>query len=412
MIRRTAVLSSSVLVLALASPAYGTSQASSLDARLAQLLAGSGSTGLSVRVDVAGRTVFSHSPARTVSPASTEKLITGFTALRVLGPAHRFVTRLGSTAPPDRQGVIRGQLVLTASGDPTLSTAGLDTLAAQVRHDGVRSVTGGLVLDDSALSRVRRAPGWKPAFVPDELGPLSAFSVNGNACGWTSAGRCAATPGYLADPDLGNLQALRNALTRAGVAVVGPLSTSHETAHPLASVASAPLSAIVHEMLKESVNFDAELLLEDLGATAGDGSPAGGVRVIRAQAAALGVSLGGNIVDGSGLSIQDAMSADAEVAWLEAAQRSRTLWPVLSAALPIGCVDGTLAARTAFCGMANPVHAKTGTLDGMRALTGWVVDAAGHQVTFAFLIGGPLSSATAGKTAIDRSVLALAASHL
>ena len=78
----------------------------------------------------------------------------------------------------------------------------------------------------------------------------------------------------------------------------------------------------------------------------------------------------------------------------------------------MACVDGTLIHR--FCGTAaaGRVHAKTGTLDGTRALTGFVTDAAGHRVTFAFLVGGPPSSATRAKAAIDKAVLALATSRL
>src|SRR5947207_642680 len=81
----------------------------SLARQLNGIFATSGASALSVRVDVAGRgTVFSHSPARTLNPASTEKLITAYTALKVLGPAHRFVTKVGATVAPDSHGVVRG----------------------------------------------------------------------------------------------------------------------------------------------------------------------------------------------------------------------------------------------------------------------------------------------------------------
>ncbi len=398
-----ALATSAVLVAVAAAPAGAASP--SLASQLGSALAGSGSTGMSVRVDVAGRgTVFTRTPALALSPASTEKLITAYTALRVLGPSHRFVTRVGSTVAPDPHGVIRGRLVVTAGGDPTLTSAGLRTLARQLHAKGVRTITGGIVLDDTLFGRQRRAAGWKPQWVPEELGPLSAFSVDGN--GWRT------DAGYLGNPSIGNLQAVGRALAAAGIAVHGHFTVGHPSSkpHPLTSVSSAPLSSVVRTMLKVSDNFYAEILLEDVGAARGLGSSLGGVKVIRAEAAKMHLRLGGNIEDGSGLSRLDRMSANAEVAWLVATTRDPRLGPYLYAGLPIGCVDGTLKAR--LCGTVHRVHAKTGTLDGMRALSGFVVNAAGHRVTFSFLIGGPLSSAYRARTAIDKAVTVLSRSHL
>lgn len=405
--RRTAAsaLAAGALVLTVAAPASAQPR-SSLAATLDAVLAASGSTGMSVRVDVAGSgEVFSHTASRPVAPASTEKLVTAYTALRVLGPSYRFVTSAGSSVAADRNGAVHGRLVISASGDPTLTKAGLVALGREVRARGVHAVTGGLQLDDSHLSRVRRAPGWKDEWVPGEVGPLSAFAVNGNSWRGDSA--------YLADPTTGNLQAVRSAFAVAGVTIAGQLTVGRSTGtlHPLGSISSSPLSAIVRDMLKRSVNFEAEMLLEDIGARTGNPTPAGGVAAVRAQAAAMHVQLGGNIEDGSGLSSFDRATADGQVAWLEAAMTS-TLGGVLYAGLPIACSDGTLVRR--FCGTAaaGRVHAKTGTLDGMRALTGFVTNAAGHRVTFAFLVGGPPSSAGRAKAAIDKAVTALATSHL
>jgi D-alanyl-D-alanine carboxypeptidase/D-alanyl-D-alanine-endopeptidase (penicillin-binding protein 4) len=404
--RRTATaLAVGALVLTVATPASA-SPGSSLATTLGTILATSGSTALSVRVDVAGSgEVFSHTASHAVAPASTQKLVTAFTALRVLGPSYRFVTAVGSPLAADKNGTLHGRLVVSASGDPTLTKAGLVALGHRLRARGIHAVTGGIQLDDSHLSRVRRAPGWKDEWVPGEVGPLSAFAVAGNS--WR------ADAAYLANPSLGNLHALRTAFVSAGVSVTGPLTVGRQTGalHALASVSSAPLSSIVHDMLKQSVNFDAEMLLEDIGAHAGNPTPAGGVLAVRAQAAAMHVQLGGNIEDGSGLSSYDRVTADGEVSWLEAAMTT-SLGATLYAGLPIACSDGTLVHRMCGTAAAGRVHAKTGTLDGMRALSGFVTNAAGHRVTFAFLVGGPLSSAAQGKAAIDKAVVALTLSHL
>jgi D-alanyl-D-alanine carboxypeptidase/D-alanyl-D-alanine-endopeptidase (penicillin-binding protein 4) len=385
--------------------AAATASVPSLSTQLGRNLATSGATAMSVRVDVAGvGTVFTHSPSRALNPASTEKLITGYTALRVLGPGHRFVTRIGSTAAPDAHGVIHGRLVVTAGGDPTLSSAGLDYLAKQLRKSGIRAVTGGILLDDTMFSRVRFPQVGTTTLDAGDPGPLSAFAVDANK--WRL------DPGYKADPIAGNLQALRRALAKAGVAVTGRLSVGRpaKAPRPLASTSSHPLSTIVRDMLKRSVNFYAEMLLEDIGAARGQGTQPGGVKVIRSVAAALGVQLGGNMVDGSGLSTYDTQSADGEVAWLEAVKADRAIGPLMFAGVPTGCVDGTLVHR--LCGTHGLVHAKTGGLDGARALSGWVTDAAGHLVTFAFILSGPKAALRSANDAMDNAVRALAASRL
>ena len=232
----------------------------------------------------------------------------------MLGPTYRFVTTVGSTVAADRNGTVHGPLVVSAGGDPTLTKAGLVALGRQLRARGIHAVTGGLQLDDSQLSRVRRAAGWKDEWVPGEVGPLSAFAVNGNS--WR------ADAGYLANPSdrqpAGAAHGLR-VRRRHRERAVDRRPRRRGPPHPLASVSSVPLSAIVHDMLKRSVNFDAEMLLEAVGARTGNATPAGGVAAVRAQAAALHVQLGGNIEDGSGLSSYDRATADGEVAWLEAA---------------------------------------------------------------------------------------------
>ena len=109
-------------------------------------------------------------------------------------------------------------------------------------------------------------------------------------------------------------------------------------------------------------------------------------------------SLGGNIEDGSGLSLLDRRERRrrGDLA------RGRTRRPgPRPDALRRRCRSAASTARCAhrvlLCGLASPVHAKTGTLDTMRALSGYVADAAGHRVTFAFLVQGPLSSAPAAR---------------
>src|SRR5207253_919860 len=79
--------------------------------------------------------------------------------------------------------VFDGTLVLKGNGDPTLSSAGLRALAAQVRGAGIRRVTGGLVGDETWFDARRIVAGWKPSFYIEESPPLSALVVNRGSVG-------------------------------------------------------------------------------------------------------------------------------------------------------------------------------------------------------------------------------------
>ncbi|MEP7055003.1 MAG: D-alanyl-D-alanine carboxypeptidase/D-alanyl-D-alanine-endopeptidase [Actinomycetota bacterium] len=383
-----------------ASAAPNATSAGNLSARVDAALAGSSAGTVGVRVEVSGLgVVTSHNAFAALPPASTQKSFVALTALDVLSPASPLRTAVrGPSVGSD--GVVRGPLVLVGGGDPTLSSAHLGGLAAELRARGVRIVTGGLLGDDSLFDQVRSAPGWKPAFMPGESGPLSALVVDRNQWRWDTA--------YLRDPVVGNLDRFRAVLAKAGISVRGPdrRGTSRTATRQLATHDSLPMSALVAGMLKNSDNLAAEMLLKRLGATRGPGTTARGLTVVREHLASLGVSMG-SAADGSGLSAYDRETPAGEVALLRAAEASVT-GTTLRHSMSIGCVDGTLKHR--FCGTpgSGRVFAKTGTLDFVRVLSGYTTTRSGRQVWFSFMLSGCRNGA-ACRVAIDRAVVALAA---
>src|SRR5439155_17781235 len=91
-----------------------------------------------VAVDLAtGTSLYAQNAARSLAPASNEKLPITFAALSVLGPTYRFETDVVGQGGQDGT-VWTGQIVLEGAGDPTLSSAGLRSLALQVRAAGIR----------------------------------------------------------------------------------------------------------------------------------------------------------------------------------------------------------------------------------------------------------------------------------
>jgi serine-type D-Ala-D-Ala carboxypeptidase/endopeptidase (penicillin-binding protein 4) len=388
-----------LLALVLAAPAGAGD--SPLAKRLARALAvphvSQARTG-AVAIDLqTGQTVYSEHAGLPLAPASNEKLAVAFAALVTLGPAFRFETDVVGRGEQDGA-IWRGSLVLIGHGDPTLSSADLATLARQVRAAGIRRVTSGVFGDESFFDARRTGAGWKSWFYVNECAPLSALTVDrGRYYGRTSR-----------DPALAAALQFRDALRRAGVAVGGAgLGKQRADDVPLAAVESEPLSRVVAWMGRVSDNFTAEILLKQLGTTDGSvGTSARGAAVVRVALAEAGVPLAGlRLVDGSGLSSLDRLTARSLAALLRAAWADPVVRPFLLASLPVAGINGTLSDRMRRPPARGNVQAKTGTTSVASALSGYVK----RRYVFSVLQNGsPVSSFWARK-AQDRFATALAA---
>lgn len=356
-------------------------------------------------LDDAGASLAAVNATTALPPASTEKIATVGAALTVFGPTHRFTTVLQGTRPLPQpslwQGLTRsvygGALVVVGGGDPSLRAAGLTALLSPIPRAGVKSVYGGLWLDVSLLDSVRTAPGWKREWLGTEVGPLSAFMYEQNLSRTDSA--------YLQDPDTGNLSIVNAWLRAHGVTVYGGVHVGRPTGtlRTLATVSSQPLSALGTTTLQDSVNTWAEMLLKDVGASDGEGSTRHGLQVVRTIVAAAGGDLG-VAYDGSGLSQLDSKSAVQELGTVRGLAMS-SIGPALLAELPVSCTNGTLKRR--LCNLTGRVHAKTGTVTSVSALTGYLIDAAGSRLWFSVQVRGSLSTSSRNAL-IDRAVTALA----
>ncbi|HZT15930.1 MAG TPA: D-alanyl-D-alanine carboxypeptidase/D-alanyl-D-alanine-endopeptidase [Gaiellaceae bacterium] len=372
-----------------------------LTVRLANALAVPGAPARSsgaVAIDLlTGKTLFARNADLSLAPASNEKLLVTYGALVALGPTYRFRTEvLGSGRLSG--GVWHGDLVLKGFGDPTLTSAGLKRLVVQLKRRGIERVTGRVVGDESWFDGVRTAPGWKPSFYLWESPPLSALVVNGDVY----EKHLALRPAVAAAGVFRKL--LRLAGIPAGRVVVG---RADARATVLAVNESRPLSGIVRDMDLSSDNFTAELLVKEIGAEAGEGgTTAGGLAVVMRDLGAAGVPLQGvRMADGSGLSLDDRVTARALSALLLAIWRNPQIRDVVWRALPVAGVSGTLQDRLDRRPTRGAVRAKTGTTDLATALSGYVR----RQYAFAVLDNGYPVSFAASREAQDRFVTALAA---
>jgi len=371
----------------------------SLRATLAQpLLAGAGAKSCLV-VSQAGATLAAINPTLAVDPASNMKLLTATAVLDKIGPAAVYTTKVVTTAPVDA-GVLNGNLVLVGGGDPLLRTEGYQSglidgagvftnvaqLAAQVRAAGITEITGSVLGDDSRYDAQRAIPSWPARYAAeDDFGPLSALEINDDYL----AGSPGVTKG--AQPPAAAAQYFATLLRAAGVRVLGAgaAGVAPVGARTVTSISSAPMAAVVGEILRESDDTGAELLVKELGVRfGGAGTTAAGLAVERADLSADGLpTQGAVLVDGSGLDLSDRVTCQLETVLLARAGPTG----VLAAALPVAGKSGTLHARLLHTAAAGRVLAKTGTLFGVSALSGFVESGPNTAANRAQgTLGGPL----------------------
>ena len=376
-----------------------------INARLADPRLAGTTVGLSVWVEGLGE-VAGHNADLPLTPASNQKLFTAMGVLSLIPQAERLVTEVRATGPQEGQ-VLSGDLFLVGGGDPTLGAKGphsLDDLAAAVKARGIDEVRGALVGDETRYDTVRGAPGWLPQHVPMFIGPLSALVVDRN--------QLRPDADYAANPLPGTLPYFRAALLRAGVRVTGPNVAGQAPAGSavLAGFGSPTVGELVGEMLNQSDNLIAEILVKEIGfraARPAPGSTAGGLAAINNAVGALGVPLAGVAADGSGLSRADRRSAREWRSLLQAVQAQP--WAErLVGSLPLAARNGTLVRRFARTAAEANVRAKTGWIDEARSLSGYLTTAGGRPVVFSVIVNGTTPTSPA-LNALDTLVAAIAA---
>jgi D-alanyl-D-alanine carboxypeptidase/D-alanyl-D-alanine-endopeptidase (penicillin-binding protein 4) len=351
-----------------------------------------------------GRILLSEHGTRLMTPASTTKLATGLAALAVLGPDARFTTRVVRGATPDT-------IILVGGGDPTLAVnpfpaqdypqpATLASLAASTARalsaQGRRTVVLGY--DTSLYTGPQMASGWPAAYVSaGDVTPIVSLEVDQGRL--TSGGQPEDSddPYNLhprsSDPAGQAAASFAALLTADGIRVTAdpaPHDAATQNAAQIASVTSPPLSAIMAQMLGESNNVIAENLARQVALTTSEpASFSGAAQAVIDELGRLGVSTGIRLVDGSGLSPQDAIAPAALVKVLELAT-DRPAYRALLAGLPVAGFSGTLSAgESVFAGISGAalgsVRAKTGNLGTVTSLAGLAYDKSGRVLVFAIM---------------------------
>jgi D-alanyl-D-alanine carboxypeptidase/D-alanyl-D-alanine-endopeptidase (penicillin-binding protein 4) len=361
-----------------------------------------------------GAVHYAHQASLGLIPASTLKLLTTSAALAQLGPDAKFTTEVRAGAAPADGAV--GDLYLVGGGDPLLSTAefasdggylgqprrstSIETLADKVAAAGVRRV-GRILGDESRYDTERLVPSWNPRYIANfDISPLSALVVNK---AFTSSN----PPAVAVSPAAHAATVLAAQLRARGVTVGDTATGKAPAGAPLVtSIDSAPLSEVVAEILQNSDNMAAEMLVKEMGARPGiPGSTSAGLAAVAERLRQMPGLTQEDMatVDGSGLDRSDRLSCSALQRVVAQAGDSSPL----AQGLPQAGRNGTLFRRFLGTPAAGRVRAKTGSLEGVAGLSGFATGQGGRNVAFS-LLANDLPTASAGVGMQDRVVNVLA----
>ena len=239
------------------------------------------------------------------------------------------------------------------------------------------------------------ARGWQDWQVPTYVGPMSALAVDDN--------RGRTDRAYLADPALGNGEAFAASLRAAGVRVGG--AVTHGTALAGAPVVAALESSTVAELSDDMLLRSDNEIAESLVRLIGDGRTEAGAARIGAALSTWCLHLGGDVADGSGLSREDRRSARDLRHVLQVAREQPWADDVWSD-LPGAGTSGTLRGRLTGATTRGNVTAKTGTIIGGVALSGYATTVDGRAVVFSVIVNGEPAAPARATAAVDRLVTA------
>lgn len=244
----------------------------------------------------------------------------------------------------------------------------------------------------------------------DETGKIATFTVSGNI---PADEEPAQLYRAISDP-LGNyVGAMRTVLAQHGVKVrgqmkAGPTPSDAKLFHTVRSDTLAEVLAVVD---KQSNNFMAEQVLRTVGAEKYGlpGTTEKGLRAVEEYLAGLGATPDDyHLVNGSGLSREILLRPSLINAVLADMDRDPRFNAEYRAALAVGGRDGTLWSRFRDDALAGRVRGKTGTLNGVHCLAGYVDAADGHTYAFSFLVNDLEGASARARRVHDQLVVALA----
>ncbi len=324
-------------------------------------------------------TIFQLNYTNSMIPASNTKLFTTATALSIMGGDYPLKTVLFTTDKNIKEGIIDGDLFIKGFGNSVLTTEDIDTMAMALRNKGIKKVTGNIIGDDSYFDEVYTRDDWiKDEKANVKLPPISALVVDRNrSIVYRKRGRYNRRYiGYVNNPPLNAAVILKEKLKSNGIQVNG---TAEKGVTPPNTINLAESKILLRDLIrlinKHSDNFLAECLFKTIGAVSSNnqGNSFYSTQAILNFIDDNGIySKGTAVVDGSGISRFDQITPGAIVGLLEKMYFDLVNFKDFYNSLSIAGVDGTLRHRLNETFAENNFHGKTGTLNGVCSLSGYL----------------------------------------
>lgn len=392
-----------------------------------------GTVGYLVCDAATGAVLESREAGASLPPASVAKAVTALFALDRLGAGHRFATRVLATGPVSG-GIVQGDLILAGGGDPTLQTDQLGDLVARLAAAGVRGTTGRFLWWEGALPRIDRISDdqpdhvgynatlsglnlnfnrvhfeWKRAggdwsvqmdargerFVPQvemarmrverREAPLFTHALAERREDWTVASAALGDGGSrwlpVRLPGVYVAEVFRTLARAQGIDLPeGAALSAPPQGTELAVIESGPLPEVLREMLRFSTNITAEAV----------GLAASGARALADSGRAMSdwargsFGSSGSFLDHSGLGGGSRITAtDMVTMLLRAEAEGRGLRQILR---DVGMRDDK---GKVIEGHPVQVLAKSGTLNFVSGLAGYILPPGGRAMAFAIFTGDP-----------------------
>ncbi len=415
-----------------------------------------------------GEILYSRNANHLFIPASNMKLFSEAAVLMTLGPDYRLENQLSTNATQIHQGVLKGNIFIHLTGDPSFNRNNLNHLLSALKNWNVTAIEGNVIIDSSLAYVSAYPPGWLTSDLAYSYGaPVAPLMLDSNRLVVTvNPGSHAGDPAVVEVDDGGSgipvtnqakTQAnakgcgvglsldSNNHLTVSGCVGLGQWAVQQQIAikNPLnyaqgmiknelkklniqltglvqlgkaptgsliiATEYSRPIFQLMADTLKPSDNLYADSLYLHAAAKLK------GSFVAWKEAQPIikhflqtqtGIQLNNAVfTDGSGLSRYNLVTPEQTIGLLKFLYERFPLSYEYIATLPVSGRDGTLQKRFKIPGQEGFVRAKTGTMTGMNSLSGYLYTTNGHTLAFAMYINRiPGKAAGPGRPLLDALV--------
>ncbi|MDP2362429.1 MAG: D-alanyl-D-alanine carboxypeptidase/D-alanyl-D-alanine-endopeptidase [Ignavibacteria bacterium] len=344
-------------------------------------------------------TIFALNEYRPMTPASLTKLFTTSTSLGVMGGDYKLATRLYSDDINFNDEIINGNLYIKGFGNSLFSDFDLQGLVDDLVQKGIKSISGNVIGDDSYQDDIYTREDW----IEDEganvhLPPISALVLDRNKTTVRKKirRRYRDVTEVVKNPPIFVAERLRQKLQSAGIELKGKVlkGVTPQKVYLLAEK-TVQLKDLISLINKHSDNFLAECLFKTLGAEASgvQGNSFFSQQAIQKFLKGNNIyTTGTEIVDGSGISRSDQATPLALNGVLEKMYFDLIHYDDFYNSLSIAGVDGTLRGRLIGTKAENNFRGKTGTLNGVSSLAGYLMTPGGEDliitIIFEFNKGG------------------------